>query len=137
MTDALGYVTFPETETAIGSGCAVSPEVAPDRFRIGDGPGAGRPGDGYFVLGQNYPNPHHGETTVPFTLPAAADVHLDLFDQLGRKMAGVVRKGRSAGAQSIKLNLAGLGLPAGDYIYQLQVSNRFGTFLQSKPMTIV
>ena len=96
-----------------------------------------RPVDNLFTLGQNYPNPHSGETTVPFMLTVNADVHLDLFDQLGRKMASVLRKGRIAGPQNIKLNLDGLGLPAGDYIYRLQVSSRFGMHQQTKQMTIV
>ncbi|GAB2849847.1 T9SS type A sorting domain-containing protein [Hymenobacter ruber] len=137
MTDAPGYVTPYDVATAPSSGCAISPDVMPWHHRTGDGTGAPRAADSPFVLGQNYPNPHTGETTVPFTLPTPADVHLDLFDQLGRKMAGVVRKGRSAGAQNIKLNLEGLGLPAGDYIYRLQVSNRFGIFQQAKQMTLV
>ena len=127
MTDAPDYVTSHEAAAALASGCTVSPDVVPGAQRVVDPP---------FVLGQNYPNPHNGETTVPFTLPINADVHLDLFDRLGRKMAGVVRKGRAAGTQNIKLNLAGLGLPAGDYIYQLQVSSRFGIQQQAKQMTI-
>ena len=96
-----------------------------------------RPPDkkGSFVLEQNYPNPFRYETTVPFTLVSPADVHLNLFDALGRKVAGVVRKGRGPGKQSIKLNLYGLNLPAGDYVYQLQVSSRQGVFHQSLVMT--
>ncbi|MGY3089074.1 hypothetical protein ACVWYF_002114 [Hymenobacter sp. UYAg731] len=136
MPEASGHITAQETATAPVSGCAVSPNVVPGSRLLADAPGAQRLADSPFVLGQNYPNPHHGETTVPFTLPINADIHLDLFDCLGRKMAGVVRKGRIAGSQNIKLNLEGLGLPAGDYIYRLQVSNRFGIYQQSKQMTI-
>lgn len=137
MTVAPGYVTFPEVEAVPASGCAVTPDVVPEPHGLTTIPGGSRVAGGYFLLGQNYPNPHHGETTVPFTLLATADIRLDLFDQLGRKMAGVVRKSRNAGAQTIKLNLTGLGLSAGDYIYRMQVSNRFGTYEQSKQMTIV
>jgi hypothetical protein len=88
-----------------------------------------------FSLGQNYPNPFDGETTVPFTLNMAADVRLDILDLGGRKVAGVVRKGRSAGEQSIKLNLGGLGLSPGDYLYQLQITCKHGVFYQSRMMT--
>ncbi|MBC8085152.1 MAG: T9SS type A sorting domain-containing protein [Hymenobacter sp.] len=88
-----------------------------------------------FRLDQNYPNPFEGETTVPFVLNTAADVRLDLLDLSGRKVAGVVRKDRAAGAQSIKLNLRGLGLPAGDYLYQLQVTCQHGVFQQRLRMT--
>jgi hypothetical protein len=136
MTDAPDYVAPPDAATNFISGCAISPDVVPWPHRSGNGTKAPHAAESPFMLGQNYPNPHHGETTVPFTLPINADVRLDLFDPLGRKMAGVVRRGRSAGAQTIKLNLDGLGLPAGDYIYQLQVSTRFGIHQQAKLMTI-
>lgn len=136
MTDAPAHVTSHETVITPSSSCAVSPVVAPGVRRPGDTPGMQSVADSPFVLEQNYPNPHSGATTVPFTLPINADVHLDLFDLLGRKMACVVRKGRSAGPQNIKLNLEGLGLPAGDYIYRLQVSSRFGIHQQAKQMTL-
>lgn len=136
MTDDPAHITSPKAVTAPGSGCPVSPAVVPGARRPGDIAGVQSVADSPFVLGQNYPNPHGGETTVPFTLPINADVHLDLFDLLGRKMAGVVRKDRSAGPQNIKLNLEGLGLPAGDYIYRLQVSSRLGIHQQTKQMTL-
>lgn len=133
MTDAPDYATA----TILTSGCAVSPDAGPQgHYQPDDAPGEAHLADSNFVLGQNYPNPHKGETTVPFTLPINADVRLDLFDDQGRRMASVVRKGRSAGPQNIKLNLVGLGLPAGNYIYQLQVSSRFGTYQRAKQMTI-
>ena len=105
------------------SGCGISPDVYPVNTA------------GPFTLGQNYPNPVLGETTVPFTLTYPADVFLAIFDPQGRKVAGVVRKGRGPGAQSIKLNLQGLGLPTGDYVYQMQITSRHGTFRQSRLMT--
>lgn len=37
-----------------------------------------------FILGQNYPNPFSGTTTVPFTLPAASDVSLFVMDAMGK-----------------------------------------------------
>ncbi|MBF9219761.1 T9SS type A sorting domain-containing protein [Hymenobacter ruricola] len=126
---------FYANQAAVGSGCAVSPDVPiSDTERLALRHSAHETG-GQFILDQNYPNPFVGETTVPFTLATAADVRLDLFDMLGRKVAGVVRKGRGAGTQSIKLNLVGLGLAAGDYAYQLEVTNRHGVFRQRKLMT--
>ncbi|ALW85199.1 hypothetical protein AUC43_08890 [Hymenobacter sedentarius] len=90
---------------------------------------------GQFVLGQNHPNPYWGETTVPFTLTNGGDVRLDLFDLAGRKVAGINRKGMRAGEHTIALNLSGLGLAAGQYVYQLQVTNSYGVYRQSKTMT--
>ena len=118
MTDISGYVNAPS------NGCASTPDVLPLPARFAN----------LLELGQNFPNPHAGETTVPYTLAAAADVRLIILDVLGRKVAGVVRKGCMAGLQSIKLNLAGLGLPPGEYVYQVEATTRTGVFRQSKPM---
>lgn len=119
-------VTMPDLATG---GCAISTDI------FQHPPAVEAPANSPFSLDQNYPNPFEGETTVPFTLNTAADVRLYLLDLSGRKVAGVVRKGRAAGAQSIKLNLRGLGLPAGDYLYQLQVSCEHGVFYQRLRMT--
>lgn len=135
MTDAPGSVKFALFSfDRPSSGCAVTPDASPAKEptapRLAD-----RATGGQFILGQNYPNPHTGETTVPFTLTNPSDVRLDILDLMGRKVAGVVRKGRSPGTQSIKLNLTGLGLPAGDYVYELQVTTKHGLYRQSMLMT--
>ena len=136
MTDAPGSVkTSFSVSSTPSSGCAVTPDII---LPPTDSTGLrqlGRSTGGQFVLAQNYPNPHTGETTIPFTLAHPADVRLDITDMAGRKVAGVVRKNRSPGPQSIKLNLSGLGLPACDYEYELQVTTRHGIFRQSKLMT--
>jgi hypothetical protein len=131
MTDAPGIVNAALFATKMSiSGCALTPEV----FLPTTDTSSSRATGGQFILGQNYPNPHQGETTVPFTLANPSDVRLDIFDLQGRKVAGVVRKGRSPGTQSIKLNLTGLGLPPGDYVYELQVTTRHGTYRQAMMM---
>ena len=90
---------------------------------------------GQFILGQNYPNPCVGATAIPFALSNGGDVRLDLFDLAGRKMTGIIRKEMGAGEHTVQLNLSGLGLPVGDYIYQLQVTNGRGVYRQGKQMT--
>lgn len=107
-----------------GSGCAISPNVVPWHSQSAS----------VVELGQNFPNPHAGETTVPFRLTIPADVRLIILDALGRKVAGVSRKGSGPGVQHITLNLTGLGLPAGSYEYRLEASTRTGVFQQSKLM---
>lgn len=119
MNEFLGYGTIPV------SGCAFSPDVTAVPARP----------TSLLELGQNYPNPHAGETSVPFTLGTAADVRLTILDGLGRNVAGVVRKARDPGPQSIKLNLTGLGLPAGEYVYQLEAISKSGVYRQSKRMS--
>ena len=89
------------------------------------------------ILSQNVPNPHDGETVIPFTLLYPADVRLEIFDLLGRKMAAVVRKGLSSGEHRIQLNLCGLCLPVGDYPYQLQATSGHGVHCLSRMMTLM
>lgn len=57
-----------------------------------------------FVLGQNYPNPFSGTTTVPFTLPKASDVSLFVMDAMG-KMVYTARGFFQAGDNIVTLNL--------------------------------
>ena len=127
-------------QAARGPGAATGRLAPPEPFDASHGtaklpPHLRRENGGQFALGQNYPNPYVDQTTIPFTLAHGGDVRLDLFDSLGRKMAGIARKGLSAGDQTIPLNLTGLGLPPGEYDYQLQVSNLHGVYWQSKTMT--
>jgi len=55
------------------------------------------PGPAAFALFQNYPNPFNPSTVIAYTVPAEADVRLDVFDVLGRLVAvlaeGVVAPG--------------------------------------------
>ena len=118
MSDTFGYINAPS------NGCASTPDVLPLQARVAS----------LLELGQNYPNPHAGETTVPYTLAVAADVRLIILDVLGRKVAGVLRKGRSAGPQRIQLNLVGLGLPPGEYVYLVEATTRTSVYRQSRAM---
>ncbi|MBO2010037.1 T9SS type A sorting domain-containing protein [Hymenobacter negativus] len=136
MADAPGFVKSALfSDSAPISGCAVTPDVILPLTNIFGPRIPDRVTGGQFILGQNYPNPYKGETNVPFTLANSADVRLNILDLMGRKVAGVVRKGCSAGAQSIRLNLTGIGLPPGDYVYELQVTTRQGVYRQSMLMT--
>ena len=90
----------------------------------------------HFTLAQNQPNPYLSITVIPFTLVGAADVQLDIFGSLGRKVTSIVRKALKTGEQIITLNLSGLGLATGHYVYHLQVTNSSGVYCQRKMMTI-
>jgi hypothetical protein len=128
------------TGVIVGDGSEKITPYAPSDVAGAQAPTAGprildRETGGQFVLGQNFPNPYDGETTIPFALTNGGDVRLDLFDVQGRKMASIARPGMSAGEHIIHLNLSGLGLAAGEYSYQLQVTNGRGVYRQSKMMT--
>lgn len=92
---------------------------------------------GQFVLGQNFPNPHNGYTTVPFTLNTTSQVQLDIYDLQARKIASIDKGLLSAGDHNIGIDFAALGIVSGSYLYQLQVSNPDGRFRQVKMMTVV
>lgn len=87
-----------------------------------------------FTLGQNFPNPYIYETNIPFQLTQAADITLYLFDLQEKKVASISRS-LSAGDHCIPLNLHSLGLPVGNYTYQLEVKNATGIYSDCKIMT--
>lgn len=88
-----------------------------------------------FELGQNYPNPYMGQTTIPFTLKQNADVKLDLYDLMGRKVATINKPGLTTGNQKIDINVDELGLGTANYIYQMEITNSNGTYRTCKMMT--
>jgi hypothetical protein len=82
------------------SGSAVPPSVAaglPERLE----------------LMQNYPNPFNSQTVIAFTLPAATQVRMEVFDILGRRVATLADRTFAAGRHSLTWDgayLAGSGL---------------------------
>lgn len=88
-----------------------------------------------FELGQNYPNPYQGTTTIPFELKQAAEVRLDLWDLQGRRVATLLEGRKTSGRYDIAVNFEALGLESGHYVYQLEAKNDDGTFRLPKRMT--
>ena len=94
----------------------------------------GQPGN--FELERNYPNPFNSGTVIPFSLSSETEVHLQVFDVLGRPVVNLVVgrlqtgryrvnwEGRDAGGQPV---------PSGIYFYRL----RSGTRAESRKMTLV
>ena len=75
-----------------------------------------------FALGQNYPNPFNPSTIIPYQLPVAGHVRLEVFNLLGQRLATLVDAERSAGAYTVQWNgtdAAGRAMGAGVYIYRL------------------
>ncbi len=54
-----------------------------------------------FALDAAYPNPFNPQTTVPFRLPEAAEVHIEVFDVTGRRVALLADGPYEAGAYSV------------------------------------
>ena len=75
-----------------------------------------------FALGQNYPNPFNPSTVIPYQLPTAAHVRLEVFNVLGQHLATLVDGERLAGIHTAMwdaTDAAGQAVAAGVYIYRL------------------
>ena len=75
-----------------------------------------------FALGHNYPNPFNPSTIIPYQIPTAAHVRLEVFNILGQRVATLVDADRPAGfhaAQWDATDAAGRAVGAGVYIYRL------------------
>ena len=74
-------------------------------------------------LGQNYPNPFNPSTLIPYHVPTAASVRLEVFNVLGQRVATLVDEERSAGVHTAAWNATdAVGRPvgAGVYFYRLR-----------------
>lgn len=84
-----------------------------------------------FSLGQNYPNPYAGKTTIPFTLEKAGHVRIGVYDLLGREVAALADAVHPAGTHAV--NFDARSLPGGLYIYRINVDGR----MQTRQMAVV
>lgn len=69
------------------------------------------------VLGQNYPNPFRGQTTIPVSLSEGGMVELNLYDAAGSLVRSLWRGYQSAGDYELTFDLS--DLPAGLYSCRL------------------
>jgi len=64
-----------------------------------------------------YPNPFNASTNINFSLPQAADVRLDIYDMLGRRVFTLLNEYMFAGYHSVVWRPDGLG--SGMYFYRI------------------
>ena len=88
-----------------------------------------------FSLGQNFPNPYSGETTIPFRLHQPGDVKLEVWNVSGKRVAVVQKEDLPSGESQFHLHMNALGLPTGNYVYQLEVRNSTGIYTDTRMMT--
>ncbi len=74
-----------------------------------------------FSLDQNYPNPHTGRTTIPFTLPAPSSVRFFVIDAMGH-MVNSFERLFGAGPQSITIDMSAYA--SGFYYYGIEVDGQ-------------
>jgi hypothetical protein len=75
-----------------------------------------------FRLGQNFPNPVHASTTIPFSLEHESLVNIRVFDVAGRSVGQVVSRRYDAGPHQVKWEAR--GVPPGLYVYRLQAGRQ-------------
>ncbi|MFC1475603.1 T9SS type A sorting domain-containing protein [Candidatus Zixiibacteriota bacterium] len=100
--DAIDGLAKPAGELALENG-------APSRYR----------------LFQNYPNPFNAQTTIEYALTEAAEVTVDVYDLLGRRVAVLIDEHRSAGYHSI--NWDATAVSSGTYFYRIQAGRNIET----------
>jgi hypothetical protein len=76
------------------------------------------------LLGQAFPNPSEGETTIPLVLPGGVNntyqVRLEVYNLLGKKIATIYEGEMKGGFHSVQWNTG--STPTGLHFYQLAVS---------------
>ena len=83
---------------------------------------AGRALPARFALGANYPNPFNPSTIIPYQLPTAMHVRLEVFNILGQRIATLVEGERAGGFHTARwdaTDAAGQAMAAGVYFYRL------------------
>lgn len=116
-----GKYTYRLRQTDYDGSVHFSPEIEVDAA-----------GPDEFMLYQNYPNPFNPSTVITFTLPAAGQVSLKLYDMLGSEIALLAQGIYSAGRHSVSLNAESLS--AGVYYYRL--SDGSGNVMTRKLMLV-
>jgi hypothetical protein len=75
-----------------------------------------------FTLEGNYPNPFNPSTTIRYGIPLAAEVRIDVFDVMGRRVAELLRGKQAEGYYERRWDAAGAGAPSGLYLVRIQAA---------------
>jgi uncharacterized protein (TIGR02145 family) len=84
-----------------------------------------------FVLHQNFPNPFNPSTTIKFSIPERANINLEIYNTLGKKIVRLIDQVQEPGHHEITFDAS--HLPSGVYIYRLQA----GEFVESKKLILL
>jgi hypothetical protein len=84
-----------------------------------------------FVLEGVAPNPVQGYAVIRYDLPEAADVQIELYDILGRRVKTLLDASQAPGYHTVPVDAT--SLPAGTYLYRLTA----GSEMKTGRMTVV
>lgn len=73
------------------------------------------------TLNQNYPNPFNPVTQIGYSIPESAQVQLEVYDVLGRKVEVLVDEHQQAGEHEVRFD--GSDLSSGTYLYRLRAGD--------------
>jgi len=93
-----------------------------------------------YELSQNYPNPFNPSTTINFALKVRSQVTINIYDNLGQRVANLVNGSFSAGFKSIQFNASSGSrrIASGTYFYRIIANGVDGSqFQQSKKMILL
>ncbi len=85
----------------------------------------------HFALHPAYPNPFNATTIIKYDLPKSADVKIEIFDILGRRVATLADGREEAGSHQVVWN--GSSVSSGIYFYCLKATD----FSEIKKMTLL
>lgn len=74
------------------------------------------------LLGQNFPNPGHNFTTIPFSVPYESFAELILMNTSGKVISRLAKDRFQSGQYQVEVQLS--QLPSGIYLYQLYVDQQ-------------
>lgn len=90
----------------------------------------------HFQLLGNYPNPFNPSTTISFDLPKPADVRVDVFNLLGRRVFTTSSVRLAAGSQ-LQITLSANDLPSGLYVYRVTARAEGNELVRTGQMTLI
>lgn len=91
-----------------------------------------------FGLNQNFPNPFNPSTTISFTLASDGQTELELYNMQGEKIATLFSGYLTAGNHSRVVDLSGIALSSGVYLYRLDHIGADGKFISaSRKLTLL
>jgi len=75
-----------------------------------------------FTLQQNYPNPFNPTTNIRYSLKNKSDVHLNIYNLIGQKVATLVNEVKNRGSYIVTFDAQAKGLSSGVYFYRLETN---------------